>query len=84
MGLKRVTTNVAHKRTVILNKILNNASSQEQLERLMDALDTSATLIVALDNGNYALARARIDKLVADEKITEDDRTLAFTYIPEA
>jgi hypothetical protein len=48
----------------------------------MDALDTSATLIAALDNYNYQLARARVDKLVTDEKITSDDRILIFTYIP--
>ena len=69
-------------RTKILNDILTNVSSQEQLNRLMDALDSSATLIAALDNFNYLLARSRVDKLVADEKITEDDRTLIFMYIP--
>lgn len=70
-------------RITILNEIMSNVSSQEQLIRLMDALDTSATLIAALDNYNYPLARMRVDKLVTDEKITEDDRTLIFQYIPD-
>ena len=48
----------------------------------MDALDSSATLLAALDNFNYILARSRVDKLVTDEKITEDDKTLIFQYIP--
>lgn len=74
---------IRKERKVILHDILSNVSSQEQLGRLMAALDVSATLIAALDNYNYSLARARVDALVTSEALTDADRTLAFTYIPE-
>ncbi|RLI87989.1 MAG: hypothetical protein DRP01_00115 [Archaeoglobales archaeon] len=74
---------VKKSREAIMAEILTAASSdQEQMGRLLDALDDYTSMSIALDGRNYALARSRVQKVYLDGKITEADRDLVLACIP--
>jgi hypothetical protein len=75
---------VRKERSKIMDDIFWTASADPtQLNRLLDALDNYTSVPVALDNYNYALARARVQKVFEDGKITEADRDMVLSFIPE-
>lgn len=77
-------TKIIKRREVIMSEILVSATSQEQLGRLLDAIDSYTSMAIALDNLNYALARSRVEKVYTDGAITEADRDLVLLTIPTA
>lgn len=54
-----------------------------QLGRLLNAFDVVPSMALALDNYNYPLARSRVVKCYTDGLITEADRDLLLSKIPE-
>ncbi len=80
LGKKRIKKT----REDIMAAILTAASPDSaQLTRLLDALDAYPSMAIALDNLNYALARARVEKVYTDGAITLADRDLVLATIPE-
>ncbi len=73
---------VVKRREAIMAEILSSVSSQEQLGRLLNALDDYTSMAIALDNLNYDLARLRVQKVTDDGAITEADRDLVYSTIP--
>ncbi len=75
---------VKHRET-IMSEILTLASPDpEQLSRLLDALDSYPSIPVALDSFNYVLAQSRVMKAFNDGAITEADKDLVLSCIPES
>jgi hypothetical protein len=56
---------------------------QPRVWNLVLGLNKVPALIVALDNGNYPLARSLVDYALAQAWITQDDHDLALSKIPE-
>ena len=69
-------------REQIIGEIYANVSSQEQLLRLINAMDVSATFIAALDNKNYDVARQIVAMRLNEGKITQEDYNLVVSKIP--
>lgn len=73
-------------RNKIMDEIFWTALSQGGQPRvwaLVLGLNKVPALIVALDNGNYPLARSLVDYALLQSWITQDDHDLALTRIPE-
>ena len=76
-------TNVINKsRELIYSEILSSAESITQLPRILDALDKYHSITVALDNGDYSLARIRATKARVASDITQADYDLFDSKIP--
>ena len=56
---------------------------QAQLGRLLQAFDAMPSMALALDNFNYPLARLRVAVCFSEGLITEADRDLLLSKIPE-
>lgn len=63
----------------IYAEIKNNP---QQLLRVMNALDVSATFIAALDNLNYDLAKQIVGMRLQEGKITQEDYDIIISKIP--
>lgn len=60
-----------------------SAGGQPRIWALCLGLNRVPALIVALDNGNYPLARALVDHALGEGWITQADHDLALARIPE-
>jgi len=69
-------------RVDIMREIFYGATSQEQAERLIGAIDAMPSFIAMLDQRNWALARARASAGIAAEIITQDDYDLIDSKMP--
>jgi hypothetical protein len=77
-------TQISKPREEIVNEIFWAARTDPaQLVRLLDAFDAVPSMALALDNYNYPLARIRVVKCYDDGLITEADRDLLLSKIPE-
>jgi predicted transcriptional regulator len=65
----------------IMADIFDNATSQEQLDRLINAYNVCPAIGLALDNKNVVLARSLVEKLATNEIITAEDETLVLKYM---
>lgn len=54
-------------------KILNDVTSQEQLDRMENFVNTYPIVILAIVNQNYDYVNKWVTKAVIDEIITSDD-----------
>jgi len=70
-------------RIEIMSDIFWSCADQEQLGRLLNAVDIVPSFVVALDNGNYPLARSRVALVYSQEHITEADYNLVMSIVPE-
>lgn len=72
-------------RQLIINDIYLNASGPEQMSRLVSAIDPRTSLILALDDHNYPLARdIIIDIYDKNQDFLVDDLLLANKYFPQS
>lgn len=70
-------------RSQIMAEILGGATSQEQLVRLLDAMDSYGTSFIAcLDNLNYSLAMTRVQRALDAAAITQADYDLIDSIVP--
>jgi len=69
-------------RSTIMNEVLSSAETAIQLPRLLDALDKYPSVAIALDNFNYTLASARIQKALTAIDIEAVDKTLIECKFP--
>lgn len=69
-------------RVTIIDEIFNGVSGQEQLDRLIAALDNYPTFGYALDDYNYTLARARANEALTNTDIIQADYDLIDSKIP--
>lgn len=74
---------VKEKSDTIISKIFKAAEPITQLPRLLDMFDISLTFSRALDAFNYPVAKLRIEKLLAEGKILQEDRDLVIGFIPD-
>lgn len=77
---------VSKDRGKIMDEIFWTAYSQGGIGRvveLCDGLDHVSSMLAALDNMNYPLARQRVGKALSEGWITQADCDLALSKIPE-
>ena len=72
----------AQGRKEIIDNIINSVTSDEQLHRLIAALDKYPTFGYALDDHRYNLAKSRADEALANNDITQDDYDMVISHIP--
>jgi hypothetical protein len=71
-----------YSRVEMFNDIFYDCEDTDQLTRIIDALDANPSFISALDNGNYDLARNRLDKALQKGDLLEQDHTLIISKFP--
>ncbi len=69
-------------RRAIMAEVLSAAEPAEQLPRLLRAINTHSSVIIALDNLNYGLAIMCLQMALADGALTQDDYDLIASKIP--
>ncbi|RLC87088.1 MAG: hypothetical protein DRJ03_06915 [Chloroflexi bacterium] len=69
-------------RRLIMAEVLLSAEPVTQLPRLLRAINTHSSVIVALDNLNYSLAMMCLQMTLSDGAITQDDYDLIVSKIP--
>ncbi len=70
-------------RREIVGNILKGATSEEQVGRLLTALDKYTSFYVALDSNNYKLALARVAMALDAGEILQEDYDLVATFVPD-
>lgn len=71
-------------RETILGEIFDNAEPTVQQPRLVGALNIMATMIAALDNMNYPLARGMALQALGGGLILQEDYDLVISKIPDS
>ena len=79
--IKRINDYVSE-RVKIMGDIFLAFTSPEQANRLIAAIDLYPSFMVALDSGNYVLARGRMSLALDAEVIIQDDYDLVDGILP--
>lgn len=69
-------------RQQIFNDIIVNCLGEGQGDRILDALDSTPSVMAALDNFNYDLAYERVQKAFVAELLLQEDLDLIYSKFP--
>lgn len=81
--IKEGVDRIVKKRQTIINEIYYNCSSDEQRNRLMNAINKYTVFYVALKDYSYNFARQIMQQALANNDITEEDYELVNSILPE-
>ena len=65
----------------ILELIFGGCTSEDQSNRLVNALDKGVSFYVALQTNNFILAKSRLDVFLSDGLINLEDKELILFYV---